>query len=823
MTENKLTPYAQKKAAEKRMLLSFLVVLLWTGILLFVVPNLVGIVSGGIMDKQEISYWEEGVQSWPASLIVALVLIVLSVVLISIAKKRKADARNIRHAQTGTYGTAHVATEAEIRDALDIGPLIEIVEPICGKYGKDIVALPKGGVGKHVRLNYNKIVFGESSSGKTTCSLIPDMLQCIRREDTVIAVDPKGDLYATTAEVFKREGYDVFVYATKRSVMPVADRWNPLSGVNGDPIRAQTVVQMLLGMGFTDIPKGDQYWNQGAAGLLKGLILFVTTNKKLIMENKNNVNYVYQMAVDSSIETLSTLHTHLPAHHPAYFPLKTFAQTPEQIKVNIRQDLSQRIEVFGIPEVARMTEVSDIVFERAAQKKTAIFMELDDQQGTFDFLSQLFFTFAFIDIVDFADKQDQRRCPVPVHFLIDEAGSLGRIPFLERKMSNIRSRGVGITLVFQNYAQIESSYPNQAHISIIGNASVVTTLGSGDIPTTEFFNKLSGIMTVMQETTRREERTIGEQFNYHPSQNVSMGEGKRDVMNIDEVRRLLKEQKALTIVSGQNPIALDKFYYKEHFLVQGTKEVNVHHHVPLWKQAFERSEEKRIRDEEREDITTWRYHPLREEWTYKDGEPIKGIMDMPEWNHITDKWLIRGLPLKVQLEPPVFSREIWYFRENTELELLPQPPRPIAYVETKTIKKAIPSNRKNRPAPEPESLPGQTTIHELEAAVIRKLPPVGEKESEREAPLITQEEKSELPENERELIPISNIETAEEKIPEPPQPPPERKPPKEQKEISRKPESNSKIEPRKNPQKYNEWLAAEYLRSDEEESKEKTK
>ena len=43
------------------MLLSFLVVLLWTGILLFVVPNLVGIVSGGIMDKQEISYWEEGV------------------------------------------------------------------------------------------------------------------------------------------------------------------------------------------------------------------------------------------------------------------------------------------------------------------------------------------------------------------------------------------------------------------------------------------------------------------------------------------------------------------------------------------------------------------------------------------------------------------------------------------------------------------------------------------------------------------------------------------------------------------------------------------
>jgi type IV secretion system protein VirD4 len=746
------------------------------------------------------------------------------VVLILVAKKRKADERNIRHAQTGTYGTAHVANEAEIRDALDIGPLTEIAEPLCGKYGKDVVALPKGGIGKHVRLNYNKIVFGESSSGKTTCSLIPDMLQCIRRGDTVIAVDPKGDLYATTAEVFKREGYDVFVYATKRSVMPVADRWNPLSGVNGDPIRAQTVVQMLLGQGFSDIPKGDQYWNQGAAGLLKGLILFVTTNKKLIAEKKNNVNYVYQMAVDSSIETLSTLHTHIPSHHPAYYPLKTFATTQEMIKSNIRQDLSQRLEVFGIPEVARMTEVSDIVFERAAQKKTAIFMELDDQQGTFDFLSQLFFTFAFIDIVDFADKQDQRRCPVPVHFLIDEAGSLGRIPFLERKMSNIRSRGVGITLVFQNYAQIESSYPNQAHISIIGNASVVTTLGSGDIPTTEFFNKLSGIMTVMQETTRREERTIGENFNYHPSQNVSMGEGKRDVMNIDEVRRLLKAQKALTIVSGQNPIALDKFFYKEHFLVQGTKEVNVHHHVPIWKQEFEMSEDRRLRDEERDDITTWRYHPLREEWTYKDGEPIIGIRDLPEWNPRTEKWLIRGLPMKSQLEPPVFSREIWFYRENTELELLPQPPRPIAYVESRTIKKAVPSNRKNKPVPEPESLPGQTTIHELEAAVIRKLPPLEKGEMDPEPPPIQEERKPpDFPEPEERIAPPEIIEAKEERIPQPTPLPPERKPPKEQNKPNTKPETPEKIEPRKNPQKYNEWLAAEYLRSDDEESKEKKK
>ena len=98
--------------------------------------------------------------------------------------------------------------------------------------------------------------------------------------------------------------------------------------------------------------------------------------------------------------------------------------------------------------------------ELPGKQPCAYFCITSDQDSTFDFLTSLFLSFAFIKLIRYADKNcADRRLPVPVHVLGEELTACGVIPDLSRKISVIRSRGVSMSCVSQNLAGLQNRYP----------------------------------------------------------------------------------------------------------------------------------------------------------------------------------------------------------------------------------------------------------------------------------------------------------------------------------------------------------------------------
>lgn len=61
----------------------------------------------------------------------------------------------------------------------------------------------KSNTNKHI------MVVGSSGCGKSYCFARPSILQAIKRKESIIITDPKGELYSDTARYAEERGYTV--------------------------------------------------------------------------------------------------------------------------------------------------------------------------------------------------------------------------------------------------------------------------------------------------------------------------------------------------------------------------------------------------------------------------------------------------------------------------------------------------------------------------------------------------------------------------------------------------------------------------------------
>ena len=94
------------------------------------------------------------------------------------------------------------------------------------------------------------------------------IFQAIKRGESVLVSDPKSELYSDTAELFRKNGYEVKVF---NLVDPKhSDTWNCMSDLDHDTLMAQVLTNVIIGN--TSQGKGDHFWDNGEANLLKALL-----------------------------------------------------------------------------------------------------------------------------------------------------------------------------------------------------------------------------------------------------------------------------------------------------------------------------------------------------------------------------------------------------------------------------------------------------------------------------------------------------------------------------------------------------------------------
>lgn len=359
------------------------------------------------------------------------------------------------------------------------------------------------------------------------------------------------------------------------------DSWNCMSDLNGDTLLAQVLTNVIISN--TSEGKGDHFWDNGEANLLKALVLYIDLDRSRSPETKN-LAAAYQLLTQNSERQLTALFEKLPLDHPARAPFNLFSQASDTVRSGIVLGLGTRLQVLQNEAVRDIISRSDIDLTAPGKRKCAYFVILSDQDATMAFLSSLFFSFLFIKLVRYADSTPELRCKVPVNLIFDEFNNVGKLggaadgSDFARTLSVIRSRAIYVMLAVQSLGQLQNRYPNNLWAEIVGNLDVQLMLGCTDEVSAEYFSARSGDMSVEINSTMTVRKTIAV-AQVIPQYRQTEGQGRRRLLTPDEVLRIPNEE-LLVVIRGHNVLKLKKFDYADHPLAKELTPVSILDYTP---------------------------------------------------------------------------------------------------------------------------------------------------------------------------------------------------------------------------------------------------
>lgn len=487
--------------------------------------------------------------------------------------------RGIEILPEGTHGTSGWMNKKELLSVLDKGNLETIDETLFGKLDNgEYVGL------KDMRgMNKNVIIYGSPGTGKSRGFVMPFAMQAVKRNESLIMVDPKAEFYEMYSEFFREQGYTVKAYNLLD--LCASDGWNCVTETANDLNLVQNVAEIIIDNTSSESDK-DDFWAKSEKNLLMALLHYVGslkqpgTNKLLPIEERS-LGTIYKILSTTSVQELDAKFRSLPPDHPALPPYGIFRQAHKQIWGNIIIGLGNRLNVFQNKLVDDITKHHEIDLTLPGKEKCAYFCIISDQDSSLEFLSSMFFSLLFVKLFDFARCQENRRLPVCVNVLMDE---FCNISLLESKkiFSVARSRNINIQAAIQSIAQIANRYPRNEWQEIIGDCDYQLFLGCNDMMTAEHISDQCGEVTVRVNNSMLPMPPL-----FSPLLNATKPymhnktSTGRPLMMPDEVRRMAKD-KAILLIRGSKPLMLNKITPEEHPLFEKLKPCKAIDHKPLW-------------------------------------------------------------------------------------------------------------------------------------------------------------------------------------------------------------------------------------------------
>ncbi len=499
-----------------------------------------------------------GVLGFPfkESLIILGILLLVTGFLIYQSKKDnfEEDERNFKYSDSGVYGTAGLLTESELKGYCKVNNAKEAEGVILGQLdetGNRIV-----NTDMNSRMNKHVAIFGASGTGKSRCYARPFIINAVKRRESIIVTDPKGELYESTAKYLQDNGYIVKIFDLVHPAK--SDGWNMLKEIRGDELRAQILANVII----NNTGGGDSVWDNSAESLLKALMLRVERGHDFAKNNRQSIGEAYNLiqnpAGESYLDTVFDVNSLTRDEKCCLGPYMTFKQGSDNMRGNIITGLATRLQVFQNEVIREITAKDDIDLVLPAKQPCAYFCIMSDQHSALNFLSSSFFTSLFIDLVEYADMNGGV-CPVPVNFLLDEFPNIGSIPDFDKKIATVRSRRLNISIIFQGITQLQARYPEGKWVGILGNCDTHLFLGCNEPETAKFISGRTGDATIKVKTEQHEKI---ESF-FQIGRKHSSGDGKRKIMTEDEVMRVPGNEE-LIILRGKNVMKAYKYDFSQH-------------------------------------------------------------------------------------------------------------------------------------------------------------------------------------------------------------------------------------------------------------------
>lgn len=499
------------------------------------------------------------------------------------------EENNRQISKQGIYGTAHWQTEKEKEECF-----FRSKDPMELEHYLDILGIDNKGYLYALRddlvgLNRNMAVIGAPGAGKSAALVKNQIYQNILRGDSCIVTDSKGDLYKECSSIARKHGYKTRILNLKSGELKNSDACHFLKFLNGDPVKAEVMSNAIIantGDGHMD------YWANNEMNCLKAVLLYVSTNETLIKTNRNNLAEVYNIVTTNDSAGLADLFSMLEDDDPAKLAFNIFANCDPKVQGQILNGMGIRLSVLGSKEVKQIVSNDEIDLVEPMKQKCMYFVVISDTDTSFKFIATLFFTLMFIQQCEYSDAltPKAKKKQLPVNYILDEFANTGAIPDFEKKVTTVRSRKIGITIILQDIGQLEFMYPNKVWNTILNGMVVKMLLSTNDPNTAKYFETLLGELTVRVEN-RRYDEGAGDIIHAHSGYNVGEGLGKAFLMKQEQFLSMSSNDLVI-VISGHYPVKLHKYICDNHPMDAECVIRMPGRHKPLWRKKIEDEIEK---------------------------------------------------------------------------------------------------------------------------------------------------------------------------------------------------------------------------------------
>ncbi len=384
------------------------------------------------------------------------------------------------------------------------------------------------------------------------------VMQC---NTSMVILDPKGEIVRDTGGLLEKKGYEVRVLDLIN--MHKSHCYNPFVYLRND----NDVQRLVTNLFKATTPKGSQsqdpFWDTAASMLLLSLVFYLKYEAPPDEQNFPMVMELLRAGEvreddDGYVSPLDELFDRLEMVNPEHIALKYYrdyhsgsAKTLKSIQIT----LAARLEKFNLESLAGLTATDELDLPSLGEKKVALFALIPDNDTSFNFLVSLLYTQLFQQLFYLADHKYGGSLPVHCQFIMDEFANVSLPDDFDKILSVMRSRGVSVSIILQNLAQLKALFEKQWE-SIVGNADEFLYLGGNEQSTHKFVSELLGKATIDTNTYGK---SSGRSGNYSTNYQIS----GRELLTPDEVR-MLDNRYALLFVRGERPVMDLKYDILKH-------------------------------------------------------------------------------------------------------------------------------------------------------------------------------------------------------------------------------------------------------------------
>ena len=532
------------------------------------------------------------------------------------------DPRGFDILPDGTHGSSGFLTKKEMKSFLEMGSAPEIHGMMLGKVKDHPDDSEKYAVyvAHHMKPgdNNNLLCIGAPGSGKSRGFIIPFLMGCAQRssadsqeghKESVIATDPKGELFEKMAPYFREKGFSV--KAINFLDMAHSDGWNCLYRLDEERDLVQTVANCII-QNTSGPREADDFWSRAELNLLMALIHYVCNltddNGNLLPIEQRSLGDVYRILANESINQINHTLAALPPEHPAKGHHGLFLKARENLWGNIAIGLGNRLSIFQNPLVDKITRNHDVDLLLPGQKPCAYFVIISAQDSAYRFLSSLFFSLAFPRLSDYARLHGENgRLPVLVNFCLDEYCNIGYMEGISDTLNSVRGFNMSCQAVVQSLSQWQEKYPDKEWENQLATFDQILYMGCNDLTSAKYISEKCGKITISVTNNQMPLMPLfSPVYSSTRSYSQTRSNTQRDLMQPDEILRL-DNQKCIALFRAQKPALLYKLAPEDLPDYNELQTCRIIDYIPAWRkkemddmqqQDAESAQETRPRQEE---------------------------------------------------------------------------------------------------------------------------------------------------------------------------------------------------------------------------------